>query len=167
MVLVVENGTGLEAANVYADLHHAAAFHADRGRSPRGPPSLRAGTAAGGLLSATALLDSSYAWRGVILNPDQGLKLPRQTFLDRDFRQMTPELQIARAADAVSLLALRLLEDPPGGAKISSERFADYQVVYDGARKRRYPDIDAMLAGMHAAGGLGGGMRQGQLVRWS
>jgi hypothetical protein len=166
MALVAEDGTGLEAATVYADVAYATAFHTERGTLERWQ-AFDADMLASGLLQATAMLDASYAWRGVILNYDQGLKLPRATFLDRDFRQITPEMQIARAADATSLLALLLLEDPPGGANISSEQFPDYSVTYAGAKRARYPDVDAMLAGLYAAGGLGRGMRQAQLVRWS
>ena len=123
MSLIREDGTGLADANAYADLDRARAFHTDRGSIGAWSDLESNGTAAGGLLSATVMLDSRYAWRGVILNPDQGLRLPRVAFYDPDGRLVTPEAQIARAADACSLLALRLLEDPAGGANIVSEQF--------------------------------------------
>jgi hypothetical protein len=167
MVLVAEDGTGLEAANSYADVEHARAFHTERGSEVAWLGFENLGMAVGGLLQATAMLDSSYVWRGVVLNPEQGLKLPRQTFLDSDFRQITPELQIAKAADACALLALRLLQDPPGGANVSSERFADYSITYSGAKRRSYADVDAILSGLFAAGGLGGGMRNVEVLRTS
>jgi hypothetical protein len=113
------------------------------------------------------MLDASYVWRGVILNADQGLKLPREPFLDSDFQLVEPSRQVAKAGDACALLALRLLQDPPAGANIASERFPDYQVSYDGSKRIDFADVDAMLAGMVAAGGLGGGMKNASLVRWS
>jgi hypothetical protein len=166
-MLIAEDGTGLEAANVYADLEHAEAFHLERGTLDAWQAHVNAGTATGGLLRATEFLDARYVWRGVILSSDQGLKLPRQTFLDSDFRMIEPVLQIARAADATSLLALRLLEDPTNGANIASERFPDYQVTYNGAKAAHHPDVDALLRDLYAGGGLGGRLKEAQLVRWS
>jgi hypothetical protein len=64
---------------------------------------------------------------------------------------------------------LRLLEDPPRGvANISSEQFPDYRVTYGGAKRRSYPEIGAILAGLYAEGGFAGGMRPpGTQTAWS
>jgi hypothetical protein len=166
-MLIAEDGTGVEGATSYASLDHAGSFHTLRGTIAAWQAFVNAETAEGALLHATAMLDATYVWRGAILSDEQGLKLPRSTFLDPDFRQITPEIQIARTADACALLALRLLEDPANGANIASERFPDYQVTYSGAKAAHHPDVDAILADLYAGGGLSGGLRQAQLVRWS
>jgi hypothetical protein len=166
MALIQEDGTGLASATVYADAAYAAQFLTDRGTISEWQTFLTAGTALGAPITATRMLDSSYVWRGAILNPDQALGLPRVDFLDADFRLVTAAKQIAKAADATSLLALRLLQDPIT-ANIASERFPDYAVTYDGAKRASYPEIDAILAGLFPAGGLSGKMRNVELVRWS
>jgi hypothetical protein len=161
MALIRETGEGLADASCYADAAYAEAFHAEPGTIDAWQAFVEAGAAKGALHAASEMLDARYVWCGVILNADQALKLPREPFLDPDFRLITPAQQIAKAADACALLALRLAQDPPaGGANITSERFPDYQISYArGGKRVDFGDVHATVSGMVAAGGLSQGMR--------
>lgn len=73
MAFLVEDGTGLSAANSYASHDGYVAYWTERG-SP--PTELQAAIEAA-LIRATDYLDRSYRWRGIKLTDAQALEWPR------------------------------------------------------------------------------------------
>lgn len=169
MALVAEDGTGVAGANSYADLDQAEAYHDEHGTLHAWTTFQTQGATEGALIDATAMLDARYAWRGGVLEPTQGLGLPRAAFVDNDGREWTVERQMERAVMATSLLALRNLQEPVAGASnVQSESLPDYSVTYgQGGKVIVNPDVDYLLAGLYAGGGMGGYLRNAKVVRWS
>lgn len=167
MALVKQTEAGLATANTYATAAEANTFHSENGTIGAWSGYAAEGLTDGALLRATDLLDARFAWRGVVVDTVQSTGLPRQNFLDSDGRTWTPAKQLAKAQDAVCLLALHMLKSGETGPAVQSEKIADYAVTYADPGRDAYPDIDAILLHLFDGGGLGGGARNVKLVRWS
>lgn len=76
MTLIVEDGTGLADANVYATRAEFLAYHAERGNAAAASAEVEAVDAA--LIRATEFLDASYQWRGYAALSTQALSWPRR-----------------------------------------------------------------------------------------
>lgn len=164
VALEVEDGTGVEDANTYASLDHAAGFYTDRDAfaTPTPHPWFAMSTArrAVQLVRATNWIEARYTWGGVPLRAVQGLALPRLRLVTRAGLIMTAAGQVTRAADAVSYLALKLADAEALEAEenITQERLMDHWIYY-GSQGRRvnYGEVDRILAGMYLTGGISGG----------
>lgn len=166
--LIVEDGTGVTAANAYADAGHAGSYHASRGTAQAWLAMVEAGADQGMLIEATRKLEQSYRWLGRALLTTQGLGLPRDDITLDDGRALTSVQQVAIAADAVSWLALRLWNDQRVGGErtVRSESLPDYSVTY-ADEAVSYGEVDAILGPLIEGGALSGGFSSGRLVRWS
>ena len=80
MSFLVEDGSGLAAANSYLALAAADVYWADRDAVNWATASVMAKEAA--LIAATQLLDASYTWRGRKGSAGQALDWPRTNVVD-------------------------------------------------------------------------------------
>ena len=169
MALIVEDGTGIAAANAYASQAHVSAYHARRGTVEDWACVEGDNAAEGMIIEATRLIERSYGWLSGIATETQGLGLPRLVIRRADGRTISAAAQVAMAADATSVLALRLYQDRQlSGRPVKSEALLDYSVTYEDADEvPTYPEVDAILASLMRSGGLGGGFATARLARWS
>jgi hypothetical protein len=168
--LIVEDGTGVPAANSYADQDQAAIYHENVGTIEDWQPLMDAGVDAGMLIQATQAIEAQYTWAWRILTTTQGLGLPRQDLTQRDGRVITSAAQVALAAEAVAWLALRLHgnQSATGLTGAVSESLGSWSVTYGsaGGAKPDYSPLDKMLAPLITGGGFRT-FSSGATVRWS
>ena len=94
MAVVVENGSGLSTANAYVSRTEANTYFTDRPNAAWTAATDGAKDAA--ILKATAYIDATYLFKGVIRIATQALSWPRWGVTDREYRIV--------AADAVPQL---------------------------------------------------------------
>lgn len=106
---IVEDGTGLSAANAFAsrehvadyaevDVHHGAQWLAlDEEQQERG------------IVYATRFLDVQVEWAGVRVYPDSGTRWPRRGITDQDGRLIPPDVIPRQLQDATAAFAMFLV----------------------------------------------------------
>ena len=155
MALIIEDGTGLPTANAFISLDDADTYHSDRGNAAWAAASEANRNAA--IYYATDYINSSFQWRGIIVEDDQALNLPTKGGYDNQGREITGlPVQVSRATAELALVHLeeklnetlgpRVIEQEVVGAV--KRRFSD-RSANEGVR---YPFLAVMLKGLHSGG---------------
>lgn len=169
---VVENGTGLIAANSYCTLDVANGYHEDFGNPATWTGASQA-TKEAALRQATRALDTLYGdlWSGFRKTSAQALDWPREYATDSAGESIPSTVIPTRLQQATALLALyhvqgeTLTPATSTGGDIKSESLssasgASKSVVYIGGKTvaTSFPLVDNLLAtGGLITGGTGGG----------
>ena len=108
---IVEDGTGLAAANAYASREHVAEY-ADIDPH-HGPLWLALGDEQQerGIVYATRFLDDRVDWSGKRVFPESGTRWPRSGVFDRDGNAIAPTIIPRQLRDAVAAFAMFLVVD--------------------------------------------------------
>lgn len=108
--LVVEDGTGLAAANTYAVFADMDAYHSIRGNTDWADATESDKVVA--LVRATDYIDRRFDFKGYLANPDdQALSFPRITIYDSEGRDQS-DVVPPQIVDAVAEYVLQVLQDP-------------------------------------------------------
>lgn len=155
MAFVVEDGTGKQDANSYADVSFADAYFSERGVAAWTGD---AGVKQQALIKATDYIDLRFSvwFKGVVLNPDQALSFPRTGILGVS----GVPVRLAKAACEYALRALsaELTSDPvvdDSCLQVASktEKIGPITETTDfvaGARRifKPYPAADMLITGL-------------------
>ena len=151
MTIIVETGTGSAAAESYASVAFATAYHAKRGNTTWAD--LENDEREAALIKATDYMRVTYrdAWRGVRAGPLQALDWPRhRVYVDGyEVGAATVPDDIARAC--AELAARSAIGDallPDLEQQVVSEKVGPIAVVYDNTspQHKRFAIVDRMLA---------------------
>lgn len=131
MALIVEDGTGLTAAESYLAVSDADAYHAARGNTTWA--SLDTTTKEQALRSAASYIDTIQRYKGFRLTQAQALEFPRTSCFD--WSGFPAEGVPARVKQACAELALRasggsLYADLSRGGKVKSEAVGPISTTY-------------------------------------
>ena len=157
MAIIVEDGTGLPTANSFISLVDANTYHSDRGNTAWASASEANRNAA--IYYATDYINSSFQWRGSIVEDDQALNLPTEGGYDDQGREIeglpaqvpkaTAELALVHLTEKLNAtLGPRVVEQAVDGAV--SRRFSDRS----GNEGVKYPFLAVMLKGLHSGGAV-------------
>lgn len=157
MSLVVEDGTGLSAANAYVSVADFLAYHAAMNNA--GASALTTAQIEADIRYATIWMDARYNWRGDIVEDDQALGIPTENGYDDQGREITglptrvanacAELAYLHSQNALNpILGPRVVEQEVVGAV--RRRFSDKT----GNESYRYPFVDQMLKGLYTSFGV-------------
>lgn len=158
MAFLVEDGTGLAAANSYVSVADADTYHGDRGNDGwTGTDAVKQAA----LIKATQFIDGTYAFiannaqrdpltgfGGPLVSNDQALSWPRVNVIDKQNRPITGVPQ--KVKDATCELALLALSDdllPTEDRATKREKVGDLEVEYmdSAANHKRYPYVTRLL----------------------
>lgn len=157
MSLTVEDGTGLAAADAYASVAVADAYHTALGNTAW------TGTDAAkeiALRRATQYLDNRYTYRGTRLNGSQALEWPRVGY---ELGWRVEAWPVPNLRDACCEAALRALtaalQTDVAADQVTEETVGPITVKYAlKTGQTRYPVVDSLLA-RYSVGGAGGSIR--------
>lgn len=113
MSFLVEDGTGLAAANAYVSIAAADAYHADRGNTGWDTAGVKEKQQA--IVRATDYLDETFDWQGRRLTETQALDWPRDAAFLLDGTEVDPDSvppRLERACSEIALAALCRDVDP-------------------------------------------------------
>ena len=154
MPLIVEDGTGLTAADSYVSLEDSNIFHEERSADMWAAASTAAREAA--LRNAADWLDANYRFIGQRLSTGQALQWPRLTTGGTAIPHRVKKAQMMAALEALAGPLMPRQE----GAPVTSVRkkldgVGEIETTYANEKQARYPQIDAMLADLvlSSAGG--------------
>lgn len=166
MAIIVEDGTGLAAANSYASVEEANGYHIDRNNTAWAAAEAVEREAA--LINATMYLDGTYKWDGTRCYAAQALGWPRVLMWDADLKAVASNAVPAKVKAATCELALAALSGALApaldrGGKVTSESIGPISVSYaSGAPGGKvYPIIDYLVRDLIIAKTLGGGVSMG------
>lgn len=151
MAFTVEDGTGIAGANSYASIADADTYFADRGTGTwTGSDAVKEGA----LIRATAYIDATYRFVGIIVDRTQALAWPRYEAYDREGRILSGVP--AAVIGATCELALYALSKPLTTVVTGQERIKSVQAgragvtFQDGAADVgvRFTFVDRMLSGL-------------------
>lgn len=135
MALVVEDGTGLAAANSYVSIAEADTYAADKNETAWSGYSSAIKTAA--LINASLYLDASFSFIGNKTSAGQGLAWPRTGVVDYvetvTYASNAIPLVLKRAVIELAIKNAAggdLLEDLAHGGRITSEQVGPLKVTY-------------------------------------
>jgi len=172
MTLVVEDGTGLAAAEVFGSLNDVTNFQI--GRSDYDTwigASIDQQEAAA--REATDYLEGTYTWRGTVRTTTQGLSWPRTNVVDDEGRSIASDSVPRAVVHAFAFLSgkaiARNLEPEHAGAPIQSLSVGPSGVSKSfgsvgNTPKRDWPELRTLLRGLYTDAA---GSNSGHLVRWS
>jgi len=164
---VVEDGTGKTDANSYVSLADADQYHENNSGSTTWSGATDANKQKA-LRLATQYVDARYngRWRGFQATSTQALAWPRMSAYDNEGYIYDSDAVPQRLADAVSELALRVIDgdtlfedqSKPGVIKTKSVRAGPISrtIEYMGGmnQAKKYPLIEALLAPLILASGV-------------
>lgn len=157
MTLTVEDGTGLAAADAYASVATADAYHTAMGNTTW------TGTDAAkeiALRRATQYLDNRYTYRGARLTSTQALEWPRVGY---ELGWRAEAWPVPNLRDACCELALRALSDSLQ-TDVKADQLIEQTIDVitqkwaSKSGQMRYPVVDSLLS-RYTSGGTGGGLR--------
>jgi hypothetical protein len=164
MALIVEDGTGLEDANSYVSLDEADQYHSDRNNTAW--LSLTEQEKTGRLINAAAYM-GGFSFKGLRLNPEQGLSFPRY-YPPEDKPESAAIPRKVKSCQCEMALQTSLLA-PSDGRVISEERIEGaIDTKYDTSRAYAqpvYPAINLYLGPYLWTEQTGGGVSFGRVVR--
>lgn len=158
MALIVEDGTGIPAANTYASISDADEYFIDT------TPSWAAASVAdktAALIKATRYVDGRYRSRfgGVKVKHEQGLEWPRYEAFDRDGYYLSGLPKEAKRATCEAAL-IALTEDlAPAlerGGRVASEKLGPLETSYEAGAPAEtvYSSIDRVIAPVLCPSGI-------------
>ncbi len=135
VTLIVENGTGLDNANVLVALVDAKAYWDGQGRSYS---AFTDDVLSAALVRASAFLGNAYSWRGVKVNARaQTMPFPRRCLTDRDGNAVADDEVPREIVAACCEVALYEAATPGGmnptvvlAEKVTSEQVGSIRVEY-------------------------------------
>lgn len=154
MSFLVEDGSGLPAANSYAAVADADSYATDRGNSAWG--GLSTGVKQAALIDASLYIDANFEFVGNKVSYAQGMSWPRQNVYDVS-EQVTLPSNIVPSSIKRSVMELAikssagtvLLEDLAFGGAVKSETVGPISVTYrDDAMRSTLYMITGLLKGL-------------------
>ena len=157
MAFITEDGSIVAGANSYATIPGSISYFIDRNNATWAAADALDQQAA--LLEATSFLDSSYIWRGVIVQEAQALDWPRGGAVDNEGRNLDNDaipIQLVQATYELALLALTgdLLPSQDRGGQIKRSKVVidvieeETEYFSSASPSRTFASVDRLIAGL-------------------